>query len=181
MDPSRDPALRADCTRCAALCCVALAFDRSPHFAFDKPAAVPCPNLTPALRCVIHEDLGARGFGGCARYECWGAGQRVTQEVFGGRSWQGDPQLAEAMFEAFGVMREVHELLVLLRAAKELPLAPAQLRARDALDAALDPAEGWSLVALRAFKRSPVSHEVATFLTTLTDAAKPMRHRLAVR
>jgi len=105
MDP-----LVADCHRCAALCCVALAFDRSASFAFDKPAGEPCPSLRGKL-CVIHDDLEARGCSGCARYDCAGAGQRVVQEVFGGRSE--DPA---RMADAFRVMRDVQELRVLLRA-----------------------------------------------------------------
>jgi hypothetical protein len=102
--------LRGDCTRCAALCCVALAFDRSASFAFDKPAGVPCTNLRGRL-CVIHDELEARGCGGCARYDCAGAGQRVCEEVFGGRDAPRD-----AMMDAFRVMREVQELRVVLRA-----------------------------------------------------------------
>ena len=38
--------LRADCTRCFALCCVAPAFAASADFAIDKPAGQPCPNPT---------------------------------------------------------------------------------------------------------------------------------------
>ncbi|HEY6597232.1 MAG TPA: pentapeptide repeat-containing protein, partial [Asanoa sp.] len=35
--------LRADCTRCVGLCCVAPAFSASADFAIDKPAGRPCP------------------------------------------------------------------------------------------------------------------------------------------
>jgi len=110
--------LAGDCHRCAALCCVALAFDRSSSFAFDKAAGVPCRNLR-GIECAIHDALEASGCSGCARYDCAGAGQRVCEEVFGGRSWRDDPSLLAPMMDAFRVMREVQELRVLLRALDE--------------------------------------------------------------
>ena len=54
--------LAADCASCAALCCVDISFERSESFAFDKLAGVPCPNLTHAQRCAIHEDRARLGF-----------------------------------------------------------------------------------------------------------------------
>ena len=51
-DPRRE--LRADCTRCFGLCCVAPAFAASADFAIDKPAGRPCPNLGTDFRCGIH-------------------------------------------------------------------------------------------------------------------------------
>ena len=41
--------LRADCSRCVGLCCVAPAFARSADFAVDKPAGTPCTNLPGGL------------------------------------------------------------------------------------------------------------------------------------
>jgi hypothetical protein len=76
--------LRADCARCAGLCCVAPAFVASTDFALDKEAGQPCPNLAPDFRCTIHDRLRQAGFPGCAAYDCFGAGQRVTQVTFGG-------------------------------------------------------------------------------------------------
>jgi hypothetical protein len=111
--------LRPDCSRCAALCCVALAFDRSEHFAFDKPAGRACRHLA-VHACAIHDELEARGFGGCARYDCAGAGQRVTMEIFGGRSWRDDPALLRPMMDAFAAVRDAHEALRAASAAKNL-------------------------------------------------------------
>lgn len=116
--------LRPDCGRCAALCCVALAFDRGVLFAFDKPAGAACGHLTEAGRCAIHTARARRGFAGCVGYDCLGAGQRVTQDLFDGRSWRGEPGLLGPMSEAFAVVRRAHELLVLLRQARRLPLSP---------------------------------------------------------
>jgi uncharacterized protein YjbI with pentapeptide repeats len=116
--------LRADCGRCFGLCCVAPAFSASADFAIDKPAGHPCPHLQPDFRCGIHEDLRDRGFRGCAVYDCFGAGQQVSQVTFGGRDWRQDPQAAAQMCEVFGVMRQLHELLWHITAA--LALEPAQ-------------------------------------------------------
>jgi uncharacterized protein YjbI with pentapeptide repeats len=106
--PSR---LRADCARCFGLCCVAPGFSASADFPINKPAGQPCPNLQPRFRCGIHDDLRPRGFRGCAVYDCFGAGQHVSQVTFGGRDWRQAPQSARQMFEVFAVVRPLHELL----------------------------------------------------------------------
>ena len=117
-------ALRADCGRCFGLCCVAPAFSASADFAIDKPAGRPCPHLHQDFRCGIHKDLREKGFRGCAAYDCFGAGQQVSQVTFGGRDWRQDPQAAARMYEVFPVMRQLHELLWHITAA--LALEPAQ-------------------------------------------------------
>ena len=83
--------LRADCTRCFGICCVAPAFSASADFALDKPAGQPCPNLGADSRCGIHRDLRQRGFPGCTVFDCFGAGQQVAQVTFGGRDWRAGP------------------------------------------------------------------------------------------
>jgi hypothetical protein len=174
-----DLVLRADCARCAALCCVSLAFDRSELFGFDKAAGVACPHLgregvsggaprTPH-RCGIYPELERMGFAGCAGYDCLGAGQRVTQELFGGRSWREHPALARSMFDAFRAMRQVHELLSLLQTAGQLPLSPAQARRRGELCAALCPPQGWSVESIEAFERGQLPGEIRSFLASLRD------------
>lgn len=124
--------LRADCSNCLGLCCVALTLTASADFAIDKPAGQACPNLDPDLRCVIHRHLRREGFPGCAVYDCFGAGQKISQFTFGGRDWRDDQQTAEQMFAAFPVMRQLHELLWYLTEALALPAAgpvTADLRA----------------------------------------------------
>ena len=128
-------ALEADCANCAALCCVAPAFAKSSDFAFDKPAGRPCRNLaTAGFGCTIHERLDAKGFHGCVVFDCFGAGQRITQETFGGRSWRDEPGIAEDMFALLPVVRQLHELMWLLTEALKLDEA-ARLHPelRDAL------------------------------------------------
>jgi len=108
--PTAPERLRADCASCYALCCVVLPFTRSADFAIDKAAGVPCRNLRD-FRCSIHARLRPEGFPGCTVYDCFGAGQRVSQETFGGRSWRDDPDTARQMFTVFPVVRHLHEML----------------------------------------------------------------------
>jgi len=115
--------LRADCANCFGLCCVAPAFAASADFAIDKPAGRPCPNLRADFRCGIHDRLRESGFPGCTVYDCFGAGQRIAQVTFGGRDWRSSPELARPMFDAFTVMRHLHELLWYLAEAAEFPAA----------------------------------------------------------
>jgi hypothetical protein len=117
--------LRADCSKCAGLCCVAPAFARSADFAIDKPAGTPCPHLQEDFRCGIHAELRERGFPGCEVFDCFGAGQQLTQVAFGGRSWREDPAIAAAQFAVLPVMRQLHELLWYLAEALALPAAAA--------------------------------------------------------
>lgn len=116
------PVLRADCTRCVGLCCVALPFTASSDFATDKDAGTPCRHLQPDDRCGIHDRLRAEGFRGCTVFDCFGAGQRVTA-AFGGRNWRDDAATAGEMFSAFAVLRALHELLWHLAQALALPSA----------------------------------------------------------
>jgi uncharacterized protein YjbI with pentapeptide repeats len=103
--------LRADCESCFALCCVAPAFSASADFAINKPAGAACPNLQMDFRCGIHTCLRQQGFRGCTVYDCFGAGQKVSQVTFAGRDWQQAPDTAQQMFEVFPIMRDLHELL----------------------------------------------------------------------
>ena len=164
-------ALQADCSQCAGLCCVALAFDKSDMFAFDKPAGRPCRNLTPACKCSIHDQLEPDGFAGCVRYDCGGAGQRVTQTIFKGASWQSDPALLGPMMEAFRTMRSVHENIILLRAAKSLPLDKNQRSALAAFEQDMHPHAGWDVTNLSGFEQSDITKRIQKFLRGLRDVA----------
>jgi hypothetical protein len=117
--------LRGDCARCTGLCCVGPAFAASSDFAISKPAGRPCPNLLADFRCGIHDGLPERGFTGCTVFDCFGAGQQVSQVTFPGRNWRDRPELADAMFRAFTVLRGLHEMLWYLDDAIARPPAAA--------------------------------------------------------
>lgn len=164
--------LRPDCAQCAALCCVGLAFDRSALFAFDKPAGEVCRNLTSRGRCGIHAELDACGFGGCSSFDCLGAGQYVTQEVFGGRTWRDEPSLLGPMMAAFSALREVHELLLLLRQARALPL-PASVRAAlEGVETGLAPAAGWTAEDVSSGAIGAAVEDARAFLRSLRAFAR---------
>jgi Pentapeptide repeats (8 copies) len=117
-------ALRPDCSQCFALCCTAFGFTRSADFAIDKPPATACPNLAGDFSCTIHDRLRPRGFAGCTVFDCFGAGQAVSQRLFGGISWREDPASAPDMFAAFKVLRQLHEMLWLLAQAEARAYGP---------------------------------------------------------
>ena len=111
--------MRADCANCCALCCVAPAFDADQGFGFSKPARTPCVNLRDGYRCAIHGALERLGFPSCAAFDCYGAGQRVTQRLFAGKSWATAPKIAQEMFNAYYKYRLLHELMAGLESAMQ--------------------------------------------------------------
>lgn len=117
--------LRPDCANCFALCCTALGFTRSADFAVDKPAGSACSNLSAAdYSCTIHDSLRPRGFRGCTVFDCLGAGQTVSQGLFGGQSWRQHPETQNQMFAAFRIVRQLHEMLWHLTEAQERTFDP---------------------------------------------------------
>jgi uncharacterized protein YjbI with pentapeptide repeats len=126
--------LLADCSNCFALCCVALPFAASADFAIDKAAGEPCRNLRDDFSCGVHTTLRERGFSGCTVFDCFGAGQKVSQQTFGGKDWRQEPKSAKRMFSVFPIMRQLHELLWYLSEALTLPrAAPLHAEVRTAL------------------------------------------------
>lgn len=135
--------LKANCEACFGLCCTALPFAASADFAIDKAAGQPCSNLQSDFRCGVHRDLRKLGFKGCTVYDCFGAGQQISQVTFGGRTWREQPESAHKMFQVFPTMWQLHELLWYLNEALSFRAA-ADLQ--DGLQAAL--AETERMVAL---------------------------------
>ncbi len=117
------PALRADCSTCFGLCCVALPFAASADFAITKKAGQPCRHLRTDFRCGIHTHLREQGFRGCTVFDCFGAGQQVSQITFGGQDWHDDQAAARQMITVFPIMRQLHELLWYVTSALALPAA----------------------------------------------------------
>ncbi|MBD0708729.1 hypothetical protein BU197_10050 [Streptomyces sp. CBMA291] len=120
---TRESALRGDCAQCFGLCCVALPFAKSADFAVNKASGEPCRNLRDDFGCGIHTRLRPSGFQGCTVYDCFGAGQQVSQVTFGGVSWREAPETARLMYDVFHVVRQLHELLRYLTEALARPAA----------------------------------------------------------
>lgn len=115
--------LKADCANCFGLCCVALPYAKSADFAFDKEGGTSCSNLQADYRCGIHSDLRKKGFKGCTVYECFGAGQKVSQITYKGKNWRDNKGQAKEMFDVFPIMQQLHEMLLFLHEARSLEVA----------------------------------------------------------
>lgn len=133
--PKQMSHLIPDCENCFGLCCVALPYAKSADFAFDKEAGKPCPNLQADFRCQIHADLRGKGFRGCTSFECFGAGQKVSQNTFMNRDWRTHPGLKKEMFDVFPIMHQLHEMLFYLTEVLYLEAArPIHGEVRELLD-----------------------------------------------
>lgn len=159
--------LEADCARCAALCCIAPAFDKSEEFGLDKPALQPCPHLTGANACAIHAERARKGFSGCISFDCYGAGQTVVERLFDGVSWREEPETLQPMAEAFERLRRIHYWLFLLRTAGRWPLSPVDLSLRDRLAALLSPKGGWTRARLKEVDLTAAESAMNSFLERL--------------
>ena len=165
--PASSVDFTADCDRCAALCCLAFAFDRSEAFGHDKPANSACHYLDRGFRCTIHAGLASKGYAGCVHFDCHGAGQRVVQDLFGGRDWKKEPALLAPMAAAFRAMRRLHELMMMLRAAGELDLDAEAEALRLSLMESLDPDLGWTEQSLAEFDIDAADAAISGFLKSL--------------
>ena len=160
------PVLKPECSACAALCCMALPFDAGPDFGHDKPALHPCRYLE-GHACSIHDRLVEAGYGGCARFDCLGAGQRVMAEVFPGADWRTDPALRAPLAEALASLRAIHAALELLGAARALPLAGPQAAEHAALMALFHPDVPWTPEGLTHFDQAAAKARLRRFLEGL--------------
>ena len=126
--------LRADCSACVGLCCVASTFSRSSEFAFDREFGTPCRHLAADYQCNIHDRLRTSGMSGCATFDCFGAGQRVTQ-LHGGLSWRDGPAVAADMFADFRAAQVVQELLwYVTEGLDRVAAGPVHERLREVAD-----------------------------------------------
>lgn len=118
--------LKADCSNCCGICCVALYFSRSEGFPQDKKAGEPCRHLQPDSRCAIHPQLQEQRLKGCMAFDCFGAGQKVSRVSFAGIDWRDSTESAPVMFQVFLLMQHLHELLWYLEDALNQPAARSQ-------------------------------------------------------
>lgn len=139
--------LKADCSACAALCCVVPPFDALQGFAFDKAAETPCRHLCDDHRCGIHARLVDEGFSGCVAFDCLGAGQRLTAMAvarFDSADWRHRPDVARWLFQAYPWVREVQEWLARLNLAAQVTGQAALQQLADELDAQAPRWVDWS-------------------------------------
>jgi len=107
--------LKIDCKNCFGLCCVSLYFSKSEGFPTDKEAKEPCINLEPDFRCKVHSKLLDKGLKGCISYDCFGAGQKVSRDIYKEKDWLQNPELANEIFEVFCMINKLHEMLWYLK------------------------------------------------------------------
>jgi hypothetical protein len=108
---------RADCSRCCGLCCVVPDQLAAQGFPIDKPAEMPCAHLDDLQCCSIYAARRSCGFSACAAFDCFGAGQWITQRLFRGARWTDSPETADQMFEAYRCWAPRFEAAALIEAA----------------------------------------------------------------
>ncbi|GGE73317.1 pentapeptide repeat-containing protein [Priestia taiwanensis] len=86
----------------------------------NKDGGIPCSNLQANFKCGIHKDLREQGFKGCTVFECFGAGQKVSQHTFNDVSWKKNPEQAKKMYDIFPIVQQLHEMLFYLKQALSL-------------------------------------------------------------
>ena len=166
--------LKPDCGACAALCCVMLPFDQGAAFAFDKAGAEACRHLV-GHGCGIHARLEVEGFSGCVRFDCQGAGQRVVQEVVGGRSGRDDPALMAPLEAAFRAMRRLHEDYGVLVAAKALALTETEEAVRLGLLKRVDAGATQTEASITAYEAGKLPEAIVAFVAGLKRRLRPGR------
>ncbi|BCJ96800.1 hypothetical protein acsn021_43690 [Anaerocolumna cellulosilytica] len=111
--------LKIDCSKCSGLCCTALFFSEMDGFPEDKAAGKPCINLQSDFRCKVHTELMKRNMKGCIGYDCFGAGQKVTEAIYNS-NWRTEPTKSQEMFNVFLVTFQIHQILYFLAEAKTI-------------------------------------------------------------
>lgn len=172
------PVLAADCSRCFGLCCVLLPFRREGGFGIDKESGTACDHLDQHDRCGIHDSLRETGWSGCATFDCFGAGQHVSQVTYGGESWRENDNLGE-MAAVLSVMRQLHEMLAHVGEVLRRSPTPAASEERGEL-LALTHAEPETILTADLERiRSRVSQVLRDGSARLHGPARPMPQDLA--
>jgi uncharacterized protein YjbI with pentapeptide repeats len=112
--------LTIDCSNCSGLCCTALFFSKIDGFPENKAAGKPCVNLQSDFRCKIHKDLMKCKMRGCLSYDCFGAGQKVTQIIYNKSNWITEPLKSQQIFDVFLIVFQLHQILYFLVEAKTI-------------------------------------------------------------
>lgn len=115
--------LKSECSKCSGLCCTALFFSKIDGFPSDKAAGQSCANLLMDYRCKIHSQLGKQKMKGCIGYDCFGAGQHVTQVIYQGQTWADLPSQAAEIFDVFTIVFQLYQIRYYLIEALSLKSA----------------------------------------------------------
>jgi len=102
--------LKIDCKKCSGICCVALYCTKTDGFPENKEAGIPCKHLMSDFRCNIHSKLVDENMRGCLAYDCFGAGQKVTQYCYPDVTWKTHPEKANEIFEVFLIIFQLHQM-----------------------------------------------------------------------
>ena len=102
--------LKIDCGKCSGLCCVSLYCMKTDGFPSNKAAGVPCKHLRSDFRCDIHSKLAVKNMRGCLAYDCFGAGQKVTQKCYPNINWKSDADKANEIFQVFTIIFKLHQM-----------------------------------------------------------------------
>lgn len=102
--------LRIGCDKCSGICCVALYCMKTDGFPENKEAGVPCKHLMSNFRCDIHSVLANKNMKGCLAYDCFGAGQKVTQSFYPNEDWKTNSEKANEIFQVFMIVFQLHQM-----------------------------------------------------------------------
>lgn len=116
--------MKSDCSKCSGLCCIALFFSKMDGFPENKPAGKPCKNLQKNFQCNIHEELINKKLKGCLGYDCFGAGQQVTQAIYLGQTWQDTACNTKEIFDVFLRVFQLYQMRYYLM--ESMTITPAK-------------------------------------------------------
>lgn len=98
------------CHECCGLCCIALCFFKMDGFPEDKCAGVACSHLQSDTMCDVHAALAVKGYRGCIGYDCFGAGQYVTQHLYHGTLSFEKPRQREELYAVFLLVYQLFQI-----------------------------------------------------------------------
>ncbi len=98
-----------DCTKCAAFCCIALGYEQSDQFPYEKPQNERCKNLDSCDSCTIHDSLEDQNYHGCIKFSCHGAGPHLVK-CYSRVDWKKDPKLTQEVYDKFHFLRAAFQI-----------------------------------------------------------------------
>lgn len=167
-----EAALRIDCEKCSGLCCVALYCMKTDGFPDNKQAGVPCKHLMADFCCDIHAQLANKKMRGCLAYDCFGAGQKVTQSSYANENWQTNPEKANEIFRVFMIVFQLHQMAWYLLEASSLITDQRIIADVDALIAQNNQMTALAPAAI-------LQIDITNYQTGVNQVLKEVSHQLA--